>query len=137
MDQATQTAVKELSDETAKIEAIVKKAIADYKSGGIKNVAQDIPAIVAEVPQAIQVVQRDLPTIKAGRTTTEWILILVVILGQGVLDALGHPLPVAEAVAIDTLAAIYTIARSFVKTSAASTGVVTTTAPVTTTITTK
>jgi len=107
-----QLLAKELGDDLP----LMKKIIADYKAGGIKNLAQDLPGIVQEVQEDIGAITAAVPAIKAGYKTTEFWLVLAVLLGNaGYLSFTGKVLPFDLNATLAALVSLYTLVRAAAK----------------------
>src|SRR4051812_26612298 len=63
---------------------IVKTLVADFKANGTKGLLAHLPDVVAAMEKDFTDVKAALPAIKAGYKTTEFWLVVGVLLGNGV-----------------------------------------------------
>ena len=93
-----------------------KQTVAAVKQSGMAGLAQQAPALIAELAKDFDDVKAALPAIKDGFKTSEFWLALGVILGNGVyLAVTGKEVPFDLNIVATALVGIYTIARAIIK----------------------
>ena len=116
MNETEQSALQAAAKEIGEDVALVKKAVAAYKTGGKKALMDMLPEIVAEVKDDIPGAKAVLTVGKAGYKTTEFWLVAGLLIANAVLFALnGKTLPFDVNATAGTLIGIYTAVRGMVK----------------------
>ena len=113
-----QARLKILANETGDDLPLIKEIIKDYKEGGFKKAfSENSAALVREAQEDFAAVTGALPVIKAGWKTTEFWLIMLVILGNGIYTAAtgGKVLPFDLNATVAGLIGIYAVVRALVK----------------------
>ena len=113
---ATQALITELADD----KVVVAKALAAYKSGGLKALAEVLPDIVQEAKEDISAVTAAVPEIKAGYKTTEfWLIVGVLVLNAAYIGFTNRALPLDVNVVLGIVTSVYTVIRGALKKPAA------------------
>jgi hypothetical protein len=120
MTPEEQAKLQKLANEVGDDAALLKQVIAHYKAGGFKAVAQDVPAIVIEARKDYAALSDALPVVKAGYKTTEFWLVVLVMLGNGIyFGVTGKTLPFDLNATLASMVGIYTVVRGLMKKPAA------------------
>ncbi len=112
-----QDALKQLAEDAAQAAKDFAAIKAAHDAGGTAAVAALVPGLIADVKKDIADVTADLPLIKAGWRTSEFWLMVGVLVFQYVLYPIAtkNSLPWYDHVAMDTLASIYAGSRHIQK----------------------
>lgn len=118
-DQSSSAAspeVQTLAQDIVSAAALGKVLVADYKLNGTKGLLAHLPDVVAAVEKDFQDARAALPAIKAGYKTTEFWLVVAVVIGNGIYTVItGKVLPVNLNVVLGGLVAVYATARALIK----------------------
>lgn len=122
MDSKDQAALNNLATELGNDLPLIKRIIADYKEGGLKNVAaKDLGEVIKEGRADFLAVTAALPVIKSGWRTTEFWLVAIFAFGNIAFTAWkGTALPLEVNIAVGAVIAAYTAMRSIAKVKASA-----------------
>ena len=108
----TDAAIKEIADDLP----AVKELIAAIKSKDKARIFAALTVAGKEAKEDYDAVVKAVPEIKAGYKTTEfWLVVIVVLVNAGLIAFKGESLGFDTNMVIGALTAIYAVVRSFVK----------------------
>lgn len=118
MNQTEQNQIREVVDDGAKLVQHGKEAVAAFRKEGVAGAIREASEAIPDVQETIRDVTAALPTIKAGYKSTEFWLVLVFFIGNGVLAAMGKPLPFEVNAVLGSVLAVYAVVRTAFKAKA-------------------
>lgn len=94
----------------------ISNAVKAYKKDGAKGLIKELPGVLEELKDDKEIVAALVPIAKAGYKTTEFWLVVGVLVLNGLYPLFtGKALPIDANVAMSSLVAVYSVARSFIK----------------------
>ena len=128
IEQQIDPNIQKMIDDIRQDISLVKTIVTDVKAGGVTGAIKDAPAIIQAVEQQIPDVKAVIPVVKAGYQTSEFWIIVVLLLANLVFETVkGTGLPIDVNATIGALTAIYTVCRQIIKGNATTASVATST----------